>query len=152
MLRAITATDAGQSMGAWRADMSPDVVPKQGDRKANPARRNKPKRPSAETDARSEAAGRSLAAALAPEWEKRLGMNPSRGRPYKYAGPPTGGVACIRRMIGKGGARNGRGRGQDAGTRRQVPRRASPRAAGPPKPRRVAIHEAPSAAHKRQLE
>ncbi len=105
--RAATAAEAGQSTGTRRASISPDVVPKQGDRKANPARYNKPKRPSAETNARSEAAGRPPAATLAPECEKRPGMNRSkRGRPYKYAGPPTGGVACIRRMIGKGGARN----------------------------------------------
>ena len=59
--------------------MSPDIGPKQGDRKANPARYNKPKRPSAETDARSVAAGLSPAATLDPEREKRPRMNRSKG-------------------------------------------------------------------------
>ena len=74
-----TAAEASQSTCTRRAGISPDVVPKQGDRKANPARYNKPKRPSAETDARSEAAGRSPAATLAPEREKRPRMNRSKG-------------------------------------------------------------------------
>ena len=79
-------------------------MPKQRDRKTNPTRYNKPKRSSAETDARSVAVGRSMVITLDPEWEKQLEeMNRSkRGRPYKYSDLLMGGIAYLRYMIGKG--------------------------------------------------
>ena len=79
-------------------------MPKQRDRKTNPARYNKPKRSSAETDARSVAVGRSLVITLDPEWKKQLEeMNRSkRGRPFACSDLMMGGIAYLRHMIGKG--------------------------------------------------
>ena len=87
-----------------RANMIPEIVPKQRDRKTNPARCNKPERSSAETDARSAAVGRSLVITLDVEWEKRPEeMDCSkRGRPCKHSDLPMGGIAYPRHMIGNG--------------------------------------------------
>ena len=73
-------------------------------RTTNPARYGKPKRTSAEKDARSVAPGRSLVIRMCPGWENRLeGMNRSkRGRPFAYPDLLMGGIACTRYVLGGG--------------------------------------------------
>ena len=79
-------------------------MPRRKDRTTNPTRYNKPKRSSAEQDARSVALGRSLVIRLDPDWESQLEeMNRSkRGRPFVYPDLLMGGIAYLRYMIGKG--------------------------------------------------
>ena len=73
------------------------------DQTTNPTRYNKPKRSSAEQDAKSVALGRSLVIRLDPDWESQLEeMNHSkRGRPFAYIDPLMGGITYLRYMIGK---------------------------------------------------
>ena len=77
---------------------------KQRERKTNPTRYNKPKRSSAETDARSVAVGYTLVITLDPKWEKQLDeMNRSkRGRPFACSDLLMGGIAYLRYMIDNG--------------------------------------------------
>ena len=84
--------------------MNLKIMSRQKDSTANPARYGKPKRTSAEKDARSVALGRSPVIRMCPEWGNELDeMNRSkRGRPFAYPDLMMGGIAYIRYVLGEG--------------------------------------------------
>ena len=80
------------------------IISGRKDRTTNPSRHGKPKRTSAEQDARSVALGRSLVIRLDPDWKAQLEEINRSKRGLLFVCPDLlmGSIAYLRYMIGKG--------------------------------------------------